>query len=404
MTAPGATGDRGTTHIWVPFRDTYLYVECGDGPACEDHPDFADAVPRGGITRDDRCGAPMWRVDARQLHAVVEALWGADRQVRIHLDQAPGPADRALTVVSRRTVADGVVSLELAPDAGGSLPPWQPGAHIDVVLPTGVVRQYSLCGPPGDGGRWRIAVLREADGRGGSRWIHDNVREGDALRVRGPRNNFPLRPAARYLFVGGGIGITPLLPMMAEAQAAGAEWSLLYGGRSHASMAFLPELEGYGERVTVRPQDRHGLLDLVGFLGDPDPSALVYCCGPAALIDAVEAHCADWPPGALNVERFTATRRSAEGGDEQAIDVELRASGITLTVPPGQSVLRAVEQAGVPVLSSCEEGICGSCETAVVEGEVDHRDQLLTDEERAAGDTMLICVSRARGGRLVLDL
>ncbi|MFG2129532.1 PDR/VanB family oxidoreductase [Streptomyces sp. NPDC048751] len=322
----------------------------------------------------------------------------------MHLDQAPGPADGALTVVSRRTVAEGVVSLELAPDSGGSLPPWQPGAHIDVVLPTGVVRQYSLCGPAGGGGRWRIAVLREADGRGGSRWIHDNVREGDTLRVRGPRNNFPLRPAARYLFVGGGIGITPLLPMMAEAQAAGAEWSLLYGGRSHASMAFLPELEGYGERVTVRPQDRHGLLDLAGFLGDPDPSALVYCCGPAALIDAVEAYCADWPPGSLNVERFTATRRSAEGGGEQAIDVELRASGLTLTVPPGQSVLRAVEQAGVPVLYSCEEGICGSCETAVVEGEVDHRDQLLTDEERAAGDTMLICVSRARGGRLVLDL
>ncbi|WP_407704352.1 PDR/VanB family oxidoreductase [Streptomyces spongiae] len=311
-----------------------------------------------------------------------------------------------VTVLSRRTVADGVLSLELAPGSGEPLPPWQPGAHIDVVLPTGVTRQYSLCGPAELRDRWRVAVLREPDGRGGSRWIHDNVREGTRLRVRGPRNHFPLRPARRYLFVGGGIGITPLLPMTAAAEAAGAEWSLLYGGRTHASMAFLPELAGYGDRVTVRPQDRYGLLDLAGFLGEPDPSALVYCCGPAGLIDAVEAHCADWPPGSLNVERFAAAagEQPAVEEGEQPIEVELRASGMTLTVPPEQSVLRAVEEAGVPVLSSCEEGICGSCETAVVEGEVDHRDSLLTDEERAAGDTMLICVSRARGARLVLDL
>lgn len=311
-----------------------------------------------------------------------------------------------VTVLARQTVADGVVSLEVAPSAGEPLPPWQPGAHIDVVLPTGVTRQYSLCGPAGDTARWRVAVLREPDGRGGSQWIHDHLVEGGELRVHGPRNNFPLRPAARYLFVGGGIGITPLLPMIAEAEAAGAEWSLLYGGRTRASMAFLPELEGYGERLTVRPQDQYGLLDLAGFLGAPDPSALVYCCGPAGLIDAVEAYCADWPTGALNVERFAAAAVRQPTGDEaeQPIEVELRASGTTLTVPPGLSVLKAVEQAGVPVLSSCEEGICGSCETAVLEGEVDHRDSLLTEEERAANDTMLICVSRAWSGRLVLDL
>ncbi|MER5218765.1 PDR/VanB family oxidoreductase [Streptomyces sp. NPDC002838] len=318
-------------------------------------------------------------------------------------------SEGTVTVVARRTVADGVVSLELAPTSVEPLPSWRPGAHIDVVLPTGVTRQYSLCGPvdpAGDTARWRVAVLREPDGRGGSRWIHDHVHEGGELRVRGPRNNFPLRPAAKYLFVGGGIGITPLLPMIAQAGAAGAEWSLLYGGRTRASMAFVPELEGYGERVTVRPQDRYGLLDLAGFLGDPDPSALVYCCGPAGLIDAVEAHCATWPAGALNVERFAATAgpRSAGDGAEQPIEVELRASGTTLTVPPELSVLKAVEQAGIPVLSSCEEGICGSCETAVLEGEVDHRDSLLTEDERAANDTMLICVSRARGRHLVLDL
>lgn len=315
--------------------------------------------------------------------------------------------DGTVAVLSRQTAADGVVSLVLAPHDGVPLPPWQPGAHIDVVLPTGGVRQYSLCGPPAVNDRWRVAVLREPDGRGASQWIHDNVREGSELRIRGPRNNFPLRPAARYLFVAGGIGITPLLPMIAEAETAGADWSLLYGGRTRASMAFLPELEGYGERVTVRPQDEYGLLDLGGHLGEPDPSALVYCCGPAGLIDAVEAHCATWPAGSLDVERFAAApgqhSGGGEGGDEP-FEVELRMSGVTLTVPPGQSVLKAVEAAGVPVLSSCEEGICGSCETAVLAGEIDHRDSLLTDDERAAGDTMLICVSRARGGRLVLDL
>jgi ferredoxin len=171
-------------------------------------------------------------------------------------------------------------------------------------------------------------------------------------------------------------------------------------------MAFLPELEGYGERVNVRPQDTCGLLDLAGSLGDPDASTLVYCCGPAGLIDAVEAHCATWPAGSLNVERFAAAagQQPAGGGDEQPIEVELRASGLTLSVPPELSVLKAVGQAGVSVLSSCEEGICGSCETPVIEGEVDHRDSLLTEDERAAGDTMLICVSRALSGRLVLDL
>ncbi|MDX3452027.1 PDR/VanB family oxidoreductase [Streptomyces sp. ME02-8801-2C] len=323
---------------------------------------------------------------------------------------APAPRDAeydgTVAVLSRQTAADGVASLVLAPRDGVPLPPWQPGAHIDVVLPTGTVRQYSLCGPTTVTDCWRVAVLREPDGRGGSQWIHDNIRDGSELRVRGPRNNFPLRPAARYLFVAGGIGITPLLPMIAEAEAADADWSLLYGGRTRESMAFLSELEHYGDHVTVRPQDEYGLLDLPGHLGEPDPSALVYCCGPAGLIDAVEAHCAGWPKGSLNVERFAAAPGQEPGEGDGPFEVELRSSGVTLTVPPGQSVLRAVEEAGVPVLSSCEEGICGSCETAVLAGEIDHRDSLLTDDERAANDTMLICVSRARarGGRLVLDL
>jgi ferredoxin-NADP reductase len=301
-------------------------------------------------------------------------------------------------VVARRDEADGVVGVELALPSGGALPAWTPGAHIDVELPGGLTRQYSLCGDPADVTRWRIGVLREADGRGGSRWIADELAEGATLRIRGPRNHFPLVPADRYVFVAGGIGITPLLPMVRAVAAAGADWVLHYGGRTRASMAFLGELAGFGGRVRVYPQDEVGPLDLGAILGGP--AALVYCCGPTGLIDALEARC---PAGALRVERFTAAPVVTEGPDS-AFEVVCERSGVTVTVPPGTSVLGAVEEAGVDVLSSCAEGICGTCETTVLEGEPDHRDSLLTEDEKASGDTMLICVSRCRGARLVLDL
>jgi ferredoxin-NADP reductase len=301
-------------------------------------------------------------------------------------------------VVARRDEADGVVGVELALPSGGALPAWTPGAHIDVELPGGLTRQYSLCGDPADVTRWRIGVLREADGRGGSRWIADELAEGATLRIRGPRNHFPLVPADRYVFVAGGIGITPLLPMVRAVAAAGAHWVLHYGGRTRASMAFLGELAGFGGRVRVYPQDEVGPLDLGAILGGP--AALVYCCGPTGLIDALEARC---PAGALRVERFTAAPVVTEGPDS-AFEVVCERSGVTVTVPPGTSVLGAVEEAGVDVLSSCAEGICGTCETTVLEGEPDHRDSLLTEDEKASGDTMLICVSRCRGARLVLDL
>jgi ferredoxin-NADP reductase len=301
-------------------------------------------------------------------------------------------------VVARRDEAAGVVGVELALPSGEALPVWAPGAHIDVELPGGLTRQYSLCGDPADSGRWHIAVLREADGRGGSRWIADELTAGTTLRVRGPRNNFPLQPADRYVFVAGGIGITPLLPMIRAVEAAGADWVLHYGGRTRASMAFLGELSLFGDRVRVYPHDEVGLLDLGSVLDGP--AALVYCCGPTGLIEALEARC---PAGTLRVERFTAAPVATDG-PESAFEVVCERSGVTVTVPPGTSVLDAVEDAGVGVLSSCAEGICGTCETTVLEGEPDHRDSLLTEDEKSAGDTMLICVSRCRGARLVLDL
>ncbi|MER7166840.1 PDR/VanB family oxidoreductase [Micromonospora sp. NPDC000207] len=313
------------------------------------------------------------------------------------------PARRLrLRVAAKRTVADGVVALELVDAEGARLPDWTPGAHVDLVLPSGHTRQYSLCGDRWDAYRYRVAVLREPDGRGGSAYVHDVLRVGDRVGVGAPRNNFPLVPAGRYLFVAGGIGVTPLLPMVHQAQSVGADWHLLYAGRSRRTMAFLDELAGHGDRVEVCATDERGRPELTGRLRVVDAGRRVYCCGPAGMIDAVAAACAHWPPYTLRTERF-AGREVAPVRDEP-FEVVLARSGARLRVSPGTTVLDALRTVGVDLLSSCREGTCGTCETGVVRGEVDHRDALLTDEERAAGDLMYPCVSRSRGDRLVLDL
>ncbi|MGV9853043.1 PDR/VanB family oxidoreductase [Streptomyces sp. NPDC003442] len=318
-----------------------------------------------------------------------------------------GEHEDTLLVARREEVASDVVALTLRHPAGRDLPAWEPGAHLDLVLGTGLTRQYSLCGDPADRASWRIAVLRAPAGRGGSAQVHDTLTEGSTVRVRGPRNHFALRPAARYLFIAGGIGITPLLPMTAAADAAGADWRLLYGGRTRASMAFADELaDRHGGKVRLVPQDEEGLLDLMPYLTAPaGPGTLVYCCGPEPLLQVAEEACRGWPEGSLRTERFQ-PRTDDAGGESgsRAFELVLTRSGLTLTVEPERSVLRTVEAAGVPVLYSCEEGTCGTCETDVVEGEVDHHDSVLTDEERASGETMMICVSRCHGPRLVLDL
>ena len=311
-----------------------------------------------------------------------------------------------LVVVEREVAADDVVSLVLADPGGGELPAWTPGAHVDLLLPTtggGLTRQYSLSGPPADRHRWRVGVLVERAGRGGSAHVHDSLAVGASVQVRGPRNHFPLVAADRYLFLAGGIGITPLLPMAAAAQASGADWAMAYGGRSRASMAFVDELAAYGDRVQLWPQDERGLLDLDALLGEPQPGTAVYTCGPEGLLSAVEQRCAGWPAGALHVERFAAKPVDTPAS-VAAIEVVCSRSGVTVSVPPDRSILETVEEAGVGVLSSCLEGVCGTCEAAVLEGVPDHRDSLLSEQERAAGDYMMICVSRALTDRLVLDL
>jgi ferredoxin-NADP reductase len=322
------------------------------------------------------------------------------------LSPAPAPvgADVAmLRVTSKDVQADGVLTLELAAPSGGRLRDWTPGSHIDLVLPNGMTRQYSLCGNRWDPFTYRVGVLLEPASRGGSSYVHESLQVGDLVGVGGPRNNFPLVPSEHYLFVAGGIGITPILPMVSQAELLGADWRLLYGGRRRGSMGFLGELERYGDRVLVRPQDEHGLLDLAGFLGEPRAGVRIYACGPGPLLAALERTCANWPPHALRTERFVAEEGGAPARTAP-FEVQLARSGTTVTVTPEKTVLEALNEVGVEVLSSCRRGVCGTCETTVLAGRPDHRDALLDDDERDVNDCMYVCVSRSRDERLVLDL
>ena len=313
------------------------------------------------------------------------------------------PAKLELRVKAMAWEADGVLSVTLAAPGGGELPPWTPGAHIDADFAPGLSRQYSLCGDPADRRHWRIAVLREPAGRGGSEFVHTRLRPGDTVAANGPRNRFALETAGEYLFIAGGSGITPLLPMLAAASAAGAAWRLLYGGRQRESMAFLDVIAAYRGQAEILPQDESGLLPVEEAVAATGPGAVVYCCGPAPLLAAAEESCARYRR-ALHLERFTAKPSGSRDTADGAFEVVCKRSGITVPVSAGQSVLSALEDAGLAVSSSCQEGICGTCETAVLDGDIDHRDSVLSDDERAAGDTMFICVSRSRSPRLVLDL
>ncbi|WP_328885434.1 PDR/VanB family oxidoreductase [Streptomyces sp. NBC_00316] len=299
-----------------------------------------------------------------------------------------------LVVADRRQEAVGVVSLTLRHPDGLPLPSWEPGAHIDLFLADGLERQYSLCGPPGSAS-WRIAVLLEPDGRGGSAHVHSALRPGTRLQARGPRNHFPLEPAPAYRFVAGGIGITPVLPMLTAA--ASADWSLLYGGRSLSTMAFTEELSAGHPADRVRLHE--GRLDLGGYLTGLRPGELVYACGPASLLTAVEALV---PLESLRLERFTPP--VADTSSDAPFELELARTGKVLTVPADRSILQTLQSAGVDVLYSCTEGTCGTCETDLLAGEADHRDSVLTPDERACNETLMVCVSRARSARLTLDL
>ncbi len=288
---------------------------------------------------------------------------------------------------------------------GAEFPRWEPGSHIDVIMPEHV-RQYSLCSSPSQTDVLQIAVLRAPESRGGSAWVHDMLREGQELTISAPRNNFPFRDSPRYLFLAGGIGITALLPMIEAAEAAGRDWRLVYGGRYRRNMAFVDELQArWPDRVSVHASREGARLDLDAVLAMPRAKMHIYACGPESMLEEIEDWCLGWPPGVLHVERFLAANLDA-GSSLEPFRVELVHSGTSVTVSPGQSVLEAIESAGVRVLSSCRAGVCGTCETEVLNGEVEHRDAILSPAERAEGRSMMVCVSRAAAGcpSLRLDL
>jgi len=308
-----------------------------------------------------------------------------------------------VVVRERRAVARDIVEITLARPDGRPLPEWEPGAHIDVLLEADMVRQYSLCSDPADTTIYRIAVLREPGGRGGSVRAHEALTPGVALAIRMPRNHFPLVRALGYILLAGGVGITPMLALAEAARRSGRPWRLVYTGRDASAMAYAQELrDRHGPAVTVHHSGRDGRIDLGALLAGAVPGTAVFACGPAGLITAAEDACRDLTAVDVFSERFAAPAVTA--ADDAPFEVSLARSGLTLTVPPGRSILELAEERGVLAPSSCREGACGTCETEVVSGEVDHRDAVLTPEERAEGESMMICVSRCAGARLVLEL
>lgn len=315
--------------------------------------------------------------------------------------------DTILVVLRRKRVeAEGICSFELVPRNGGDLPPFMAGAHVDVHLPGGLVRQYSLWGDPADRSVYRLGVLREADSRGGSAAMHEVLREGGELRISLPRNNFPLvEDASATLLVAGGIGITPLLAMARRLASLGRRFELHYSSRSRRRAAFLDWIEGsdLAARARLYHDDTGPRLDPEAvFSGRPDGTH-VYVCGPAGFIGWIlgAAQAAGIPERRLHREFFANPGRDASGG---AFTVVLKRSGLTLLVPAGRSVADMLLAEGVDLPTSCEQGICGTCVTRVVEGIPDHRDEYLTDAEKARNDQFTPCCSRSLTDRLVLDL
>lgn len=327
--------------------------------------------------------------------------------------QVPGARQRISVLVREaRWEAEDVLSLRLECRSEQPLPAWTPGAHIDVVLPSGRIRPYSLCGDPEDRQAYRIAVLKEENGLGGSQELHETQLAGKTLDVLSPRNHFPLVAEAQsHLLIAGGIGITPILAMARHLECIGADWRAVYTARTPLRSAFADELVSISpSRVSLTASAETGRLDTSTIVAQTPPTTVVYCCGPAALISAVSRACG--ATHRLQIERFEAAppdeqaqaAASHDGADDRVIDVTLKRTGCKLQVPPTRTILEVVREAVPDVPFSCEEGYCGTCETGVLQGTPDHRDTVLSEVERAAGESMMICVSRARSREILLDL
>ncbi|WP_070400741.1 PDR/VanB family oxidoreductase [Hydrogenophaga sp. PML113] len=313
-----------------------------------------------------------------------------------------------LQVSDVRAEACGVLLLELRDPQGAPLPAFEPGAHLEIRLPGGLVRHYSISNDCRERDRYVIGVGLSPASRGGSAFVHRSLRCGDRLETSAPRNHFRLDPDLdSYLFVAGGIGITPIMSMVQWCIAHQRPWRLVYAARSPQRAAFYDTLGQHGAAVRFHFDALCGgaALDVREALADVREGEHVYCCGPSALMDAVRTQGAHLPPERLHFEYFSAPAPGAEAaGPGGAFEVELRRRGLRLQVPQNQSILDVLEAHGIGVPCSCREGLCRTCETTVLEGEIEHHDYVLSQEERDAGRSMVICVSRARSPRLVLDL
>lgn len=310
-------------------------------------------------------------------------------------------------VQRRQEQGQGVLVLDLVAIGGGELPPFEAGAHVDLHLADGLVRQYSLAGDPAKRSHYRLGILKDPNSRGGSIAAHDLLHEGVEVRIGLPRNLFPLDMAApRSVLIGGGIGITPMIAMAYALSAAGKSFDLHYCGRSRSSCAFIEELQAspFAEHVHLHFDDEAPAqkLDLFKAIGDPASGVHVYVCGPAGFMDWVigEAGRLGVPPARIHKEYFQVDADTAGN----AFEVVARRSGKVVRVEAGQTIVDALATVGIKIKVSCEQGVCGTCLCTVLEGEPDHRDVFLTEEEKADNDQILLCCSRAKSERLVLDL
>lgn len=299
--------------------------------------------------------------------------------------------------------APNILSYELRSLESCELPPFTAGAHIDITLPNGLVRSYSLVNPQSERHRYVIAVQKDRASRGGSKWLHENFRAGDILTVNGPRNNFALdETAEKSIFIAGGIGITPILSMVERLCALGRDWELIYCSRKRSDTAFLDSLEKKPQvRFNFDNEPGGKMLDITAVLRAVPANGHLYCCGPLPMLDAFEQAAKHLPRDRVHVEYFTAKEAPAlEGG----FTVVLAKSGQEFTVPPKKTILDTLLENGLTIPYSCKEGVCGTCETKVLEGVPDHRDLILTEKEHASNMTMMICCSGSKSRKLILDL
>ena len=305
-----------------------------------------------------------------------------------------------------RYEAEGIISVELRPWGDTVFAPFDAGSHVDLHLPNGLVRSYSLLNSPSDQGRYVLGILRDRKSRGGSEYVHAQLRVGMQLKISQPRNNFALDANARHsVLVAGGIGITPIYCMFRQLLALGKSAQLIYCARSRREAALIEELVGLDAKVVYHFNDEKGVPpDLTQYLAGQPADTHFYCCGPTPMLDAFESTCERLGYPHAHIERFAAAELPPSEEAQSSYSVELSKSGKTLNVEPGLNLLDVLLEAGCDIEYSCREGVCGSCETKVIEGDVDHRDGVLTKSERAANKSMMVCVSGCKSRRLVLDI